>query len=109
MQRSVFLIFGLLFVVCLLHADAVLVFPFFNHSRNASLDWIGESIAGAVHDALASEGVLVLDRDDGLEAFRRLSLRPNAELTHASIVKVGQALDASQVIYGYYDLTPTPD
>ena len=58
-----------------------------------------------MHDALSSEGVLVLDRADRLEAYRRLSLRPGAELTHASILKIGDSLDASTVIYGSYELT----
>ena len=98
--------------VCLcgaLHAETVLVLPFFNHAGSASLDWIGESISETVHDALASEGLLVLDRNDRLEAYRRQSLRPGAELTHASIMKIGDALDASQVVYGYYELLPPPD
>jgi tetratricopeptide (TPR) repeat protein len=95
-------------VLCagLLRADTVLVLPFFNHSKTASLDWIGESIAETVRDALASQNVLVLDRDDRLEAYRRLSLRPGAELTRASIMKIGESLDASRVIYGEYDVTP---
>jgi tetratricopeptide (TPR) repeat protein len=41
-----------------------------------------------------------------MEAYRRLSLRPGAEITHASIIKIAQALDASSVVYGSYDLTP---
>lgn len=86
-----------------LRADTVLVLPFFNHSK-PSLDWIGESISESVHDSLAAEGLLVLDREDRLEAYRRLSLRPGAELTHASIMKIGQSLDASRVIYGHYEL-----
>ena len=57
-------------------------------------------------EALASEGLLALDREDRLEVFRRLSVRPNAILTRATIIKAGQALDASKVIYGHYDLTP---
>jgi tetratricopeptide (TPR) repeat protein len=91
-----------------LRADTVLVLPFFNHSK-ASLDWIGESISESVHDSLAAEGLLVLDRDDRLEAYRRLSLRPGAELTHASIIKIGQSLDASRVVYGSYELIPPTD
>src|SRR5579883_1645054 len=90
-------------------ADTTLVLPFFNHSNNANLDWIGESIAESLHDSLASEGVLVLDRTDRLEAYRRQSLRPGAELTHASILKIGESLDASNVIYGWYELFPPPD
>src|SRR5579871_1844737 len=93
-------------ILCgVLRADTVLVLPFFNHSK-ASLDWIGESISESLHDSLASEGLLVLDRADRLEAYRRLSLRSGVELTHASVIKIGQSLDASGVIYGYYELIP---
>jgi tetratricopeptide (TPR) repeat protein len=90
----------------LVRADSVLVVPFFNHSHNSSLDWIGESIAESVQDSLASEGVLVLNRDERLEGYRRLSLRPGAQLTHASIIKLGIALDASEVIYGSFEVAP---
>jgi len=87
-----------------LRAETTLVLPFFNHSKSANLDWIGESIAESVRDSLASEGILVLDREDRLEAYRRLSLRPNAELTHASILKIGESLDAARVVYGFYEV-----
>jgi tetratricopeptide (TPR) repeat protein len=50
--------------------------------------------------------VLALEREDRLEVFRRLSLRSNAVLTRASIIKAGEALDASEVVYGHYDLAP---
>src|SRR3954454_8877901 len=88
-----------------LHAETTLVLPFFNHSKSPNLDWIGESIAESVRDSLTSEGVLVLDRMDRLEAYRRLSVRPGVELTRASILKIGDSLDASTVIYGSYELT----
>jgi tetratricopeptide (TPR) repeat protein len=87
-----------------LHAQTVLALPFFNHADSANLDWIGESIAETLRDAMTPEGVLVLDRGDRLEAYRRLSLRPGAELTLASIVKVGESLDASLEIYGSYEV-----
>ena len=89
-----------------LRAETVLVLPFFNHSQSANLDWIGESVSETVRDSLSSESLLVLDREDRLEAYRRLSLRPGAEITHASIIKIGESLDASTVIYGYYELLP---
>ena len=91
-----------------LRAETVLVLPFSNQSNSinnsANIDWIGESIAEAVRESLAAEGVLALEREDRLEAFRRLSLRSNALLTRASVIKVGEALDASEVIYGHYEL-----
>jgi tetratricopeptide (TPR) repeat protein len=98
--------FFLLAVLCggAMRAETVLAIPFFNHTSEANLNWIGESIAESVRDSLASEGLLVLDREDRMEAYRRLSLRPGAELTHASVIKLGEALDASRVIYGEYEL-----
>src|SRR3569832_1593369 len=100
MQRSI-----VLAVLCAsaLHAETALVLPFFNHSQSANLERIGESIAESVRDSLASEGLLVLDRADRLEGYKRLSLRPGAELTHASVIKIGQSLDASRVIYGLFE------
>jgi tetratricopeptide (TPR) repeat protein len=89
-----------------LRAETALVLPFFNHSKNPGVDWIGESICESVRDALASQGVLVLDRDDRLEAYRRLSLRPGAELTHASVIKVGESVDASIIVYGFFEVLP---
>ena len=108
--KRMYRIWILLLVLCgSLPAATTLVLPFFNHSNSANLDWIGESIAESVRDSLASEGLLVLDRDDRLEGYRRLSLRPGAELTHASVIKIGEGLDAANVIYGFYELLPAPD
>ncbi len=90
-------------------ADNYLVLPFFNLSRNSNLNWIGESFAESVREALSSEGLTALDRDDRVEVYRRLSLRPYALLTKASVVKMGEELDAEQVVFGQFDLTPLLD
>ena len=108
MQRLPFFVLGQLLCGVAL-ADTVLVLPFFNESASQNIDWIGEGIAETIRESLATQGVLVLSREDRLEAYRRLSIRPNAVLTHASIIKLGEALDASQVIYGHYEIaTPQP-
>jgi Tfp pilus assembly protein PilF len=80
--------------------------PLFNYTKSPSLDWIGESIAERVRESLASEGVLLASREERTEVYRRLSIRPTAILTRATIVKIGQSLDASQIIFGQYELTP---
>jgi len=111
MHRFVVL-FWIVSTAVVLHAETVLVLPFFNQSTSSSnssnVDWIGESISEAMRESLVSEGLLALEREDRLEVFRRLSLRPNAALTRASIIKAGEALDASEVVYGQYDLAPGP-
>lgn len=90
-------------------ADTVLVIPFFNESSSTDLGWISESISQTIREALASRAVLVLEREERQEVYRRLSIRPNAHLTHASVIKVAEALDASEVIYGAFQFTPAQD
>lgn len=98
-------------VLCLLAADRLsaentLVLPFFNLSSDGSLDWIGESLSETLRDALASEGLLVLQRQDREEAFRRLAIRQNSQLTRATVIRLGEVLDADQVIFGSFQFTP---
>jgi tetratricopeptide (TPR) repeat protein len=87
-------------------ADTYLVLPFFNLSKNSSLDWIGEALAETLQDTLSSEGLMVLDRDARVEVYRRLSVRPYSLLTKASVVKIGEELDAEHVIFGEFDIKP---
>lgn len=89
-------------------ADTVLVLPFFNDSSSANLDWISESVSHTVSEALLSRGLLVLEREDREEVYRRLSIRPTAHLTHASVIKVAEALDATEVVYGEFEVTAAP-
>lgn len=88
-----------------LYPATVLVLPFFNQSKSPNLDWIGESLAETIRESLASRGLLALSRDDRLEAYRRLAIRSRAVLTRASVIKLGQALDASNVVFGHYELS----
>ncbi len=90
-------------------ADTYLVLPFFNLTKNANLNWLGESVAETLGEALGSEGLIVLNRDDRVEAYRRLGIRPYSLLTKASVVKIGQELDAEHVIFGQFDLKAVPD
>jgi tetratricopeptide (TPR) repeat protein len=91
------------------NADNYLVLPFFNLSKNSNLNWVGESFAESVRETLSSEGLTALDRDDRVEAYHRFSLRPYVLLTKASVLKIGQELDAEQVLSGEFDLKPVPD
>ena len=85
-------------------ADTVAVLPLFNadESHASNLDWIGESVAETIHDTLSSAGMLVLAREDREEIFRRLSIRPEVVLTRATVMRIGENLDAGRIIYGDY-------
>jgi tetratricopeptide (TPR) repeat protein len=108
MRRLFPLTFLLAFPLVPAHADTFLILPFASQSPSAGLDWISESVAQTITEALASQGMLVLNREDRQEAYRRLAIRPNARLTHASVIKVAEALDATQVVYGQFEFVPAP-
>jgi tetratricopeptide (TPR) repeat protein len=106
--RRLALISVLFSLPSLVRADTLLVLPFFNGSGNASLDWIGESVAESVREAFASQGMIALSRDDREEAYRSLQFHSHATLTVASVIRIGQSLGADQVIYGEFNLKPGP-
>ncbi len=85
-------------------AQTVAVLPLFNLSQDQTLDWIGESVAETLRETLASAGLLVLDRETREMAYRRLSLGPRNTLTRASVLKLGEALDAELVLHGTFQV-----
>ena len=87
-------------------ADTVAVIPLFNlnQANAANLDWIGESVAETVREALSSSGMLALAREDREEVYRRMSVRSGAVLTKATVIRIGEALDAGQIVYGEFDV-----
>lgn len=93
---------------CAWCANTVAVLPLFNINEAIApdLDWIGESAAETVHEALSSYGLLALSRDDRVEVYRRLGVRPEVLLTRATVMKIGETLDAGQIVFGDYTIEP---
>ncbi len=85
-------------------AETYLILPFSNQSPNRGLDWIGESIADSIRETLNTEGVLTIDRAKRAEAYSRLSVRPYALLTKASVIKIAETCGANQVLYGQFEV-----
>jgi tetratricopeptide (TPR) repeat protein len=87
-------------------ADTIAILPFFNkqQSKSPNLDWIGESVAETIHESLSTAGVLVLAREDREEVYRRLSVRPAVVLTKATVMKIGETLDAGRVVFGDFSV-----
>lgn len=82
----------------------ILILPFFNQSAR-ELDWIGESLAERIGGVLRSRDLMVIGREDRLEGYRRLSLRPSARLTRASMLRLAEELDAGLVIAGEFEVS----
>ncbi len=90
-------------------ADTIAVLPLFNINASISpdLNWIGESIAETIHETLSSYDLLTLSRDDRVEVYRRMGVRPEVLLTRATVMKIGETLDAGQVVFGDYTIDPS--
>jgi len=84
-------------------AATVLVLQFHNSSPQTDLNWVGESIAERLRVEFGAANQVVQSRESQAEALRRLSLRPDADFTKASLIKLGQSLDVNFVCYGSYD------
>ncbi len=82
----------------------ILVLPFENLSTQPGLDWIGASFPTLLDARLRSAGDLTIGRQDRIYAMQHLDLPANANLTHATIYKVAQMLDADAVILGSYSV-----
>lgn len=96
-------IFGLSLVPLLvapLRAEKVVVFTFFNRSGSAAFDWIGESVAESVREALAAAGVPTVSRDQRDSAYHKFSLHRFQPLTKATMWKLGEILEAGTAIFG---------
>jgi tetratricopeptide (TPR) repeat protein len=86
----------------------VLVLRFHNESQYSDLNWVGESISGTLEQEYGEAGEIALDRDARSEGMRRLSLRPDADFTKATMIRLGQSLDAEYLVFGTYDVKLSP-
>jgi tetratricopeptide (TPR) repeat protein len=95
--------------VCLFAQSAtVLVLRFQNNSSFSQLNWVGESISETLRAEFGQANQIVLDRNTSLDGMKKLSLRPEANFTKASIIRLSQTLEADLVLYGSYDVKLPP-
>ena len=91
------------------HAATVLVLQFHNTSQYSDLDWVGESIAETLMAEFGAANQIVVDRNSRAEATRRLSLRPDANFTKATLLRLGQTVGADYLCFGSFDISlPQP-
>jgi tetratricopeptide (TPR) repeat protein/TolB-like protein len=62
--------------------------------------WLGEAAALLLTDGLADLGLVTLGRDERVSAFDHLRLPMRATLTRATMVRVGELVGASEVVFG---------
>ena len=102
-------------VFCLIGAAAAaqpngrqLVVPFESASRLPHYHWLSEGSAVILTDNLIALGAPAIRREDRRRAFERLRVPPSATLSHATVIRVGELVGATDVIVGSFDVRPSP-
>jgi tetratricopeptide (TPR) repeat protein len=85
-------------------AGRTLVMPFENPKTDPRGFWLSEGSSLLLTELLERYGVATVSRDERMRAFERLQLPSAAALSHATVIKVGQFVSASDVTVGSYEL-----
>ncbi len=78
----------------------ILVVPFENTHHEPRLSWLSEASAVLLEDELNLRGLGAISRDERVRAFEELHLPLSASLSHATVIKVGHLVGATEVIVG---------
>jgi tetratricopeptide (TPR) repeat protein/TolB-like protein len=78
----------------------ILVMPFENVKRDATIFWLGEASSLLLADDLNAVGLSAITRQERQQAFERLQVPPSAVLTDATVIRIAQLVGAAQVIVG---------
>ena len=62
--------------------------------------WLGEAASVVITEALTAQGVGALTRDERVAAFDRLNIAMSAALTRATMIRVGELIGASEIVFG---------
>ena len=62
--------------------------------------WLGEAAAVLLSDSLSDLGVETLSREERVAAFEEVQLPMSAALTRATMIRVGELMGASEVLFG---------
>lgn len=93
----------------LVSAETWLVVPFTNLTPKPTLEWIGESIAESISEAMTRQNMLVVNRELRKEAEGRLALRSGIPWTRGTMLKLAESLDADYLVFGSYEHMPSSD
>jgi tetratricopeptide (TPR) repeat protein/TolB-like protein len=78
----------------------ILVVPFETPARDGRAYWLGEAVAIAITDNLNARGLGAITRATRERAYDRLHLPPQAVLSRATVIKVGELVGAQAIIVG---------
>lgn len=79
-----------------------LIFPFENSGASPRLDWLSEGLEELTIQRLSAAGQQVYSHGGRAAEMDRTGLPPNAKLSHASMLRIAQDMDADFVVFGKF-------
>jgi tetratricopeptide (TPR) repeat protein len=77
----------------------ILVAPF-ETPRDSRTYWLGEAVAVLIADDINARGLGAITRQTRERAYEQLHLPPNAVLSRATVIRVGQVVGAARMLVG---------
>lgn len=62
--------------------------------------WLGEASASLLGDEMSALGVQALPREDRVAVFDQLQVPMSSELTRATMIRIGELISASEIVFG---------
>ena len=84
-------------------APLYLIVPFENTARESRIYWLSEASAVLLSDDLVALGAPSIRREDRLRAFERLRVPPVTNLSHATVIRLGEVVGAAFVVVGGFE------
>ena len=78
----------------------VLVVPFATPANDGRTYWLGEAVSILIADDIEARGLEAISRQVRERAYDQLQLPPNAVLSRATVIKVGEIVAATRVVVG---------
>jgi Tfp pilus assembly protein PilF len=88
-------------------SQVVLTFPFENTGQEISLEWLSEGLAELTTERLNGHGYYLLSRQERLDLLETTGLPVSTRFSRATMLKLGEAADADEVIFGSYSSDDT--
>jgi tetratricopeptide (TPR) repeat protein len=88
-------------------SDRFLVIPFDHPAHETRIYWLTEASAILLSDDLDAAGRLAYTREERLEAFEQLQVPSVGPLSHATVIRLGQLVGATNVLIGSIAISGT--
>ncbi len=83
--------------------QSLLILPFENRREDPQLEWVGDAVPELLAESLNSPGRYVIRREEWVNAAERMGLPSSSHFSRGTMVKLGEELDADQLILGEFE------